>query len=274
MGMSARKPPPRGLVFYEKAHRYRLDGKWVPGVTTILSVIDKPGLKKWAAETVAAYVADHREAVEHLSAAGRGPMVAALKEMPWQKRDDAAERGTTLHDFAENIARGEDVDVPDELVPVVENAVRFMDEWHIEPVLIEACVASREHQYGGKLDLIARYRHPRTGERGVGIFDWKSGKRIYCSVAWQNAAYGHAEFHGQNGDEHPLPAIDASFGVHIRPDDFDVHPVPYDPDIFAEFLAIRRVFDINKRAEGNWREPGTGYVGVAVQPTDPWEEAS
>jgi len=34
--------------------------------------------------------------------------------------------------------------------------------------------------------------------------------------------------------------------------------------VFAEFLCIRRAFDINKRAEGDWRKPGTGYVGIAL----------
>src|SRR5665213_1834664 len=115
-----------GLVFYPKAHRYKLDGEWVPGVTTIIGVLEKPAIAKWAAGQVAEYVADNREAVGHLYSAGRGPMVAALKEVPWQKRDDAATRGTTLHDFAERLLHGEQVDVPDALVPVVEAALMFL----------------------------------------------------------------------------------------------------------------------------------------------------
>lgn len=268
----------KGLVFYEKSHRYRLDGQWVPGVTTILGVLDKPGLRKWAASSVAEYVADHREAVEHLYEAGRGPMIGALKETPWQKRDDAADRGTKLHDHAERLLRGEEVDVSDDLAPVVENALRFLDDWKIEPLLIEAAVGSREHQYAGKLDLAARYVHPITGRSGIGIFDWKSGKRIYTGACFQLNAYGQAEFHGQNGDEHRMAdvGIETAFGVHIRPDGYDVNPLRYGPEIYAEFLTIRAAYDINKRAEGNWRQPGTGYVGAAVRP-DPdeaWEESA
>ena len=33
-----------GLKFFEASHRYKLDGAWVPGVTTILGVLNKPGL--------------------------------------------------------------------------------------------------------------------------------------------------------------------------------------------------------------------------------------
>lgn len=259
--------PRAGLVFSPGNHRYWLDKKPVPGVTTIIGVLDKPGLRKWAASSVAEYVADHREAIEHLYAAGRGPMVGALKETPWQKRDDAADRGTRLHDHAENLLRGETVDVPDDLVPVIENALRFLEEWRIEPVLIEECVGSREHWYAGKLDLVARYRDPRTGGSGVGIFDWKSGKSIYASTAFQLVGYAFAEFHGQRGDETPMNTygIDSAFGVHIRADDYDTHPLRFGQDIFDEFLAIRRVYDINKRAEGNWKQPGSGYVGVSVR---------
>ena len=89
-----------GLVYYPASHRYKFDGEWVPGVTTIIGVLDKPGLRKWAAATVAEYVADNRDAIEHLYAAGRGPMVAMLKETPWQRRDDAATRGTSFHEWA------------------------------------------------------------------------------------------------------------------------------------------------------------------------------
>ena len=256
-----------GLVFYEKSHRYKLDGAWVPGVTTILGVLNKPALTKWAASQVAEYVADHRDAITHLYAAGRGPMVAALKETPWQKRDDAADRGTSLHDFAERLLRDEEVEVPEALAPVMEHAMRFLDEWKVEPLLIEAAVGSREHLYAGKLDLAAAYVNPVTGERGVGIFDWKSGKRIYASACFQLNAYGQAEFHGQRGDEQPMAdlGITAAFGVHIREDDYDVMPLRYGPDIYREFLTIRQTYDVNKRAEGNWRIEGSGYVGASIR---------
>ncbi len=249
-----------GLKFYPAAHRYKLDGQWVPGVTTIIGVLDKPGLKKWAASSVAEYVADNRRTVEGLYDAGRGPMVAALKEIPWQRRDDAADRGTTFHDLAERIANGDEVDVPEPLVPLVENALAFMEDYDIHPILAESCVGSREHRYAGKFDLIADSR------KGRAIFDWKSGKRIYPAAAFQLAAYANAEFHGENGDEQPVPEVEAAFGVHIRADGYDVVPLTFGPHVFNEFITIRHAFDINKRAEGDWRTPGSGYVGAPLMP--------
>ena len=248
-----------GLKFYEKSHRYRLDGEWVPGVTTILGVLNKPALPRWAATSVAEYVADNREAVEHLYAAGRGPMVGALKETPWQKRDDAADRGTKFHEYAERILLGEEVDVPEDQVPLVENALRFMDEYQVEPILTEYRVGSREHKYAGSGDLIANTR------LGVAVADWKTSKRIYASTAMQNVAYAFADFYGEEGDEKPLPEVEVSLGVHIRADGYDVHQLKFGPDIFEEWLHIRAAFDINKRMEGDWRTPGSGYVGIAHQ---------
>jgi len=56
--------------------------------------------------------------------------------------------------------------------------------------------------------------------------------------------------------------IEAAFGVHIRDDGYSVHRLEFGPAIYDEFLCIRRAFDINKRASGDWKVPGTGYVGA------------
>lgn len=256
-----RRTPAKGLKFTPGNHRYSLDGKPVPGVTTILGVVNKPALPKWAAKSVAEHVADNPDAVDALRPLGRDAVVNALKEVPWKRRDDAAHRGIALHDIAERLVLGEDVDVPDDLVPVVESTLDFLDAWDVRPVLTEARVGSREHWFAGTLDLVADTKHGRA------ILDYKSGKAIYASAAFQLNAYAFAEFHGEAGDEAPMAdlGVERAFGVHIRADGFDVHELAFGPSVFDEFLVIRRMFDINKRAEGDWRTPGTGYVGAAMQ---------
>jgi hypothetical protein len=260
--------PTRGLKFYPASHRYKLDGEWVPGVTTILGVLDKPGLRKWAASSVAEYVADHRDAIEHLYDAGRGPMVAALKETPWQKRDDAATRGNVLHDYAEALLNDQDVIVADEHVAVIEAALQFMDDWKVRPVSVEQACASREHRYAGTWDLVADVTDPDTGVERRAILDWKSGKRIYAGACFQMNAYAFSEFYGADPDTEKPTAelgVEAAYGVHIRADGYDVHEVRFGRDVYDEFLVIRKAFDINKRAEGDWKQPGSGYVAAAWQ---------
>lgn len=259
----ARLKDTKGLKFYEASHRYKLDGEWVPGVTTILGVLNKPGLTKWAATAVAEYVADHQEAVEHLYEAGRLPMVSMLKETPWQQRDTKAERGTKFHDYIARILGGEEPDVPQSQIPLVENGIAFLEQYDVQPVLIEAPVGSRKHRYAGTLDLIADSKLGRIA------LDWKSGKRVYNSVAFQIAAYCFADFEGIDGDERPLPDVEAAYGLQVSEDGYSLVPLKFGPDVFDEFLTIRAAYDINKRCEGDWRTPGSGYAGIPVKST-PW----
>jgi hypothetical protein len=263
LGYQRAQAAKHGLKFYDASHRYKLDGDWVPGVTTILGVLDKPAIPKWAAKSVAEYVARNRQGIEHLYAMGEGPMIDALKGVPWQERDTAGVRGTDVHDFAERILKGEEVEVPDHYVGHVESCVAFMDDWDIKPVLVEQAVASRRSKYAGKLDLVADSAHaPRA------IFDWKTASSgIYKETAFQLVAYAFAEFYGEGGDEKPMASlgIEESYGVHIRADGYDVYPLAFGTEVHEEFLTIRRAFEINKRANGDWKRPGTGYVGIAHQ---------
>lgn len=253
------RAPQRGLTFSPGNHTYRLDGRPVPSVTTVLGVLDKPAIPRWAATRVAEFVADNPDVVDSLRSMGRGPMVQALKGVPWEQRDTAATRGTTFHEYAERIANGEEVDVPDEQVPLVENALRFMEDYDIRPVLVEGCVGSREHGYAGKLDLIA------DSNVGRAIWDYKSGKAIYPRTSLQLVAYAFADFTGENGNESPVPEVEASYGVHIREDGYDVVPLAFSRAVFEEFLIIRRAYDINKRCEGDWRQAGSGYAGLPIR---------
>jgi hypothetical protein len=266
--MKAARQAARGLRFTEGNHRYTLDGKPVPSVTTILGVLDKPAIPKWAAKTVAEYVAQNPDAIETLRSLGENGMAKALADVPWKKMSDAGARGTTLHDYADRLLREEEVDVEDDLVPVIEHALQFLEDWAIDPIIVEQPVAHRGDWWAGKPDLIASFADPNSGRTGIGIFDWKSGKAMYPEYAWQLAAYGHAEFSMIGDDESPLPQIGASFGVQIRADGYDVFPFKYGPDVYAEFVAIRNVYSVVKAGRGDWKTPGTGHVGIAIRKGD------
>ena len=251
-----------GLVYYEKSHRYKLDGEWAPGVTTLLSGgFPKPELPYWAARTVAEYVADHPEDIEALRAIGRGSMVQALKEVPWDRRDVAAQRGTEIHRYAERLGRGEQVDVPEELMPYVEACVAFLDTWRPEPLIVERPVGHRAHWWAGRPDLIAKIPDRRTM-----LYDYKTGSGIYESFAYQLVAYSRAEFYvDDDGVEQPLPSIDLCAAVHLRPDGYDVVPVVGDYDaIYREFRHIAVVAAAAKRARGSKTTPG--YIGEPIRP--------
>ena len=199
------------LKFSPKAHRYWLDGKPIPGVTSLISKgMPKPALPPWAARTVAEYVVDNPEIVDNLRSLGRGPAVAALKAIPWQARDEAAVRGTDVHKLAEELIHGREVDVPEHLLAHVEGYARWLDAFHVEPILTERPVASRQFWYAGTFDAIVTIGDTRW------LLDWKTSKGVYGETALQTAAYAGAEFYAaDDGSEQPIPEVDRIGVVHI-----------------------------------------------------------
>ena len=209
------------LKFNAKAHRYWLDGKPVPGVTTLLGKgLPKPALPYWSAKAVAEFVVDNPEQVDQIRSLGRGPAVAALKAIPWQARDEAAVRGADVHSLAEELLHGREVDVPEHLVAYVDGYVRWLDEFDVTPVLTERQVASRAHWYAGTFDAIVDL----GGERW--LLDWKTSKGVYGSTALQVAAYAGAEFYvDDDGAEQPVPQVDRLGVVHITEAGTALRPV-------------------------------------------------
>ena len=230
----------KGLVFYEKSHRYKLDGQWVQGVTTLIgNGLPKKALMYWSAKTVAEFVANHPDLTEEMKRMGGvGPTVAFLKEVPWQKRDTAAVKGTEVHDLAERLVHGEEVDVPEHLAGYVNSCVQFLDDWGLEPVLTERPCASRKWQHAGKFDFIGRTRDGRTV-----IGDWKtSASGIWPETCLQLAAYRHSEFYvDEDGTEHPMPEVDGAIGVHLRDDGYSVFDMCADEDVYKAFLHVQYV---------------------------------
>lgn len=241
------------LKFSPGNHQYWLDGKRVPGVTTLIKGgLPAPALTYWAARTVAEYVADHEAEIEQLRNMGRGPMVAALKETPWSARDKAGVKGTEVHALAEQLVAGNEVEVPDHLVGHVESCVRFLDEWRPTPLVVEKSVAHRTHWWAGRPDLIAQMPDGR-----IALLDWKTAASgIFAETAFQLAAYRHAEFYAPEPEtEEPLPPIDWCAAVHLRADGYSVIPVKADTETYKQFRHIAFVATVAKTAKELIGEP-------------------
>lgn len=227
-------------------HWYTYNGKKLPGVTTVLSkALPKPALVPWAARSVAEFVADNPIEVETLRFGPRDRMVAELKETPYRERDAAANRGTEVHGYAEQLVKGEEVTVPAELAGYVDSYVKFLDEWQPRPVLVEATVANLRWGYAGQLDLVADLPN---GERAV--LDLKTSKGVYPDMAVQVGAYRHAEVYlDDDGNEQPMSGlgITTSYIVHVRASGYQVIPVDSGEDTsyktFLHLLWLSRRID-------------------------------
>ena len=244
-----------------RGHSYLLDGAPVDGVTTALNNgYPKPGLINWAFDTASKYAVDHWDDLAQL---GAGSRLAQIQKARYAERDEAAVRGTAVHDLAQRLAAGDTVDVPEHLTGHVDAYLRFVEEWDPRELLVEVPVFSREFRYGGTTDLVADLT---DGNRW--LLDWKTSKgEPYPEAALQLAAYRYAEFYLADNDleEHPMPAVDRCGIVWLRADGYDLIPVDAGIDAFVAFGQVQQVAAFRA-------EPRERWIGTPLPP--PAEEAA
>jgi hypothetical protein len=208
-------------------HKYRVvpDGAFVPGVTTVIGIIEKPAFK-WtsagiAAETAIAKARSKRYIVpKHRKklAAYRGESTTSVKnrrlanmgtdndifahfcrgEFDRQWKEKAA-RGNRVHDIAERWTRGEAVNVRDDESRYVDALETFHKDFKPVFHLTECVVLNDTLGYGGRFDTIATfYKWDGTGrlrngggwvKEGTYLVDYKTGGEYEDSVAMQTIGY-------------------------------------------------------------------------------------
>lgn len=218
------------------------DGEKVPGVTSILNTLPKPFLKFWAAKAVATAAVDNLPSLVGLVVNGeREGAIDYLKRAPDRDTAQAADTGTAAHDCFERMAKGETLGrVPPHLEPFVRNYAEFLDEFQPEFLFMEETVWSATHNYAGSFDALARIE----GEV-VWIDNKTTRSGVHAEVALQLAAYGHADYILRpDGSRVPLPKGDGAAVVHVRPEGWGFYPIAYGPEIFEEFLVVRRAYDV------------------------------
>lgn len=249
---------------YGSGHGYQMDGRKVPGVTTVIGKLDKPALVTWAARQSAGY------AIEHWAELGELPLMERAKRIEdarWATNKAATVRGHRVHALGEQLLQTGDVDVPDELRGPVEAYARFLDRWQFEGVTTEAPVGHTGYQYAGTLDAIAT-----SPKLGTVLLDVKTGNGVWPEVALQLAAYRYADLMlcprdvvGPRGgvrveyDERPMPEVEGCYVAHVLADDVELVPVRAEEAEWQTFLYLREVFDwlrvATDRKDDGYRPP-------------------
>ena len=151
-----------------RAHiRYTLqDGTVVPGVTTILGVLNKPALVKWA---------------NNLGLIGIDSSKYA---------DEKAAIGTLAHQMIADYLRGAETDTSEYSkvqIDQAENATLSFFEWekthHVEPVLIEEPMVSEQYKFGGTIDCLGKING------SLCLLDFKTSSGIFPEMMVQVVAY-------------------------------------------------------------------------------------
>ncbi len=153
-----------------KAHtRYYLGDKTlVPGATTVVNLMNKPALVKWA---------------NNLGLQG----IDATKYV-----DKAAAIGTLIHALVEGHITGKEVNTEEYSALEIELAqngfakyLNWEKQHNIEPIFNEQAFVSERYKYGGTLDFYCKIDGKYT------LVDFKSGKGIFNEHFLQVSAYAN-----------------------------------------------------------------------------------
>lgn len=231
-------------------HSYLLDGEKVQGVTTVLSKsIPKPALIAWAANESAKFAVNQWDELAIL------PIVDRLERIKkeWRGvRDRAALRGTEVHNLAEKVVHGEEVEVPDHLAGHLEAYIQFLDDFQVVPVLVEKAVFSRSYKYAGTFDLVADINGVRW------LLDIKTNASgVYAETALQLAAYRFADFYIEDDlSEHAMPQVDMAGVIHVTASGYELVPVIANRDEFTTFCHAIQM--------ANWMDDNKDLVQPAL----------
>lgn len=211
-------------------HKYRVEsgGAFVPGVTTVLGVNDKPAFK-WTSAKIAATTAvengrrkrsivpKHRAKL--LASRGNSKTSVNNRELgnlgsdndiyihfcrgefdrQWREK---AKKGNRVHDVAEKWTKGEAVDVAHEDSLYVDALEKFHRECRPLFHLTECVVLNKDLGYGGRFDTITTLYEWQSldGDSfegtdwgwvalGTYLLDYKTGGEYEDSVAMQTIGY-------------------------------------------------------------------------------------
>jgi hypothetical protein len=248
-----------GTAFGRQYHYY-VDGDnhRIPGVTTILKAgIPKPKLINWAGRATAEGALNNWDRLSELKLADR---LKELEGIRYEETDKAADKGTQIHLYAEALVQGIEVHgIPDNLRGHVENYVRFIDAWHLDPILVECVIVNYTRGYAGTLDLIADLDTP-TGERQRLLLDIKTGRTgVFGETALQLQAYRSAEYYvDANGEEQPMIPVDGCAAIHVTADDAQLRRTADEFTVndetarstFDMFRIAQMVYEYSKEEDG------------------------
>lgn len=230
----------------------------LPSVTTILSVLAKPGLDAWKQETAIL----QSLTLPRLDGEADPAFAKRVVEASRGELQSAADRGTYVHTMAEAAVRGESHDPEDKYLAHWKALQQWAKGVH-EVVVQEQVLVNLDEGYAGRVDLIALIGDAEDNEAEVVDFKTRKFRKVgkfadgnpgvctigdphkvdsYSTDLYQLAAYAYCHF------EEPVKCRN----VYIDPATGAIHDKLWaEEDVeaaYETFLAIAQVW----RAEKNY----------------------
>lgn len=221
-------------------------GETYPRVSNVLGMYPKEKLMPFYARQAATYAVDHRD---ELAGMPRAEAITLASGAAQRYSNKAANDGTRIHSYVEQVMRAmmagtkPSFAVSADDKKYLRNFVRFVKEFEVEPVMLEALVWSDTHRYAGRLD--AGLKLTIGGKRGLYDVDTKTGASgVWPEAALQQTAYVNAEYYlDATGKARKLPRFKGAFALWLRPDGYALIPLSTSEANWQQFLRLRDSYE-------------------------------
>jgi len=232
--------------FDEKTHVYKLDGKRLTGVTTILGVIAKPALIGWAANKAVDYIKDH--IYDNDIDAMVTKILPEARKAHTKIKDTAADYGTHVHDQIENYCKGKKVvSINEQVDKSVQSFIDWFERQNAKVIESEKRLYSKEHWYAGTVDLVLEI----DGKHWIA--DIKTSNGIYNTYFLQMAGYQIALEETENYDieGHMIIQLTKTGKVRVERS----YGVEKNKEAFLAALTLYRTLqDLDKQLKPTWNK--------------------
>ena len=238
------------LISNGNSHFYQIgeDETYRPGVTTALSMINKPALVQWASNTACQNIQEYlmanaldkpltKEEIEKACLEG--------KNIYKKKAQEAADIGGRVHSAIDAQIKG--ILPPEFNIAGIEHPFQAFNDWKASNSLIielgDTKIGSKIFGYGGSLDMVA-FR----GSEPI-IFDFKTTKKrrdrdhgIYDEYCYQLAAYAQAFYETYGLEVKEVYAL----WLNKEKPEFKAVKVTNLKAAFEGFLASLKLYNLSK----------------------------
>lgn len=261
------------LDFKPNGHKYLINGKEKPGVTSILQLLNKPGIPQWAANQAAKSIQDHSQPFpEHLGSKAWIVTEWDLKRAKGaylRSRDDSADLGKRIHAWVENHIKSQingdlvTQEYEDDMKPSIISFLKWEETHKPTYLFSERTIYSENGDYCGTCDVGILLKDAEGVESRV-ILDFKTGHperqfdsklrrytgklRPYNTVFIQDSLYDIAieEEEGLKADKYGALYLstdgDILFGLTAETDAFR----NAGQSLVQMFYALRTIDSLNK----------------------------
>lgn len=174
------------LVFDTLRHQYMVDGKVLPGSTSVLGIVAKNALTFWAANCASDYFKSKIAPGEVYDEVYLDEVYRNSKKAHTQIKDNAASVGGITHKWVQDYIENKNPELPfnEQVCGAVNRFLTWQKDNDVKFLLSEQPCLSLKHQFAGTLDFICKIK----GKLYIGDLKTNNGM-YYNSMGSQCASY-------------------------------------------------------------------------------------